>query len=108
MLGQLAPEEGQMKRALSWLLASVVLGVVLYGLFDAHCCEAVFERTIDGLLVGVVRGLVRMYTQWELMPVGKTVSVEEAKREFTHHVREDMVIGLLIGVATAIVIMTCG
>lgn len=96
-----------MLRFLSWLIAAVVFGVVLSGLFHEPCRHAVFADTVGGFTVGVLHCLLHVYCLRETSKNGKALNYRRIKHIMIHDIRMDMVIGLLIGVVNAIMGM-CG
>ncbi len=91
-----------MCKAFRWLVASVVLCVVLCGLFHDQCRSVVFADTIGGLLVGVVHGPLHVYCVWERSKDGKSLRLSRIRMIIVHAIEMDVVIGLLIGVVKAL------
>jgi uncharacterized membrane protein required for colicin V production len=89
---------------LKWVIVTFVFGVVLCGLFDAGCRQAIFLDTVGGLLVGLAHGVLHIACILDRMG---TITPRRAAKVVAHHVRVCTVAGLLIGVGNAVLEM-CG
>jgi Ca2+/H+ antiporter len=91
-----------MCKLIKWFIVIVVLLVVLYGLVDAKYQKTVYKDTVAGAVVGLVHGVVAVFCIMEGARHGHKLTCRRAARIFLHHLRVDMVIGLLIGVMSVL------
>lgn len=91
-----------MFKLLSWAIAIFVLMIVLCGAVHSECRAAVFADTLAGLFVGLVHGFLHVYCIHEMPWHRKSLTMNRVKSIILHHLRTDMVVGLLIGVGNGL------